>query len=191
MKGAKGGRARALLTLDKMLAKHANQSLLAVELQKDFRENPVRFFKTIIMPLLPHEARLAVEQSGVVGWKSLVGDAGQTQDGLLGARAAAIQEVVPGETAGLPPLRYSSRKISTVMDGNMPMNAASEPWHLDPTRVVSPTTKPPAKGKVRRWQGKPQHRNCHRDIIHRGVYGHGVRRHPGQRHATTGTPPEG
>jgi hypothetical protein len=72
MKSAKGGRARALLTLDRMLAKHANQVKLAVELEKDFRENPVRFFKTIIMPLLPHEARLAVEQAGVVGWRSLV-----------------------------------------------------------------------------------------------------------------------
>ena len=74
MKSAKGGRARALLTLDRMLAKHANQVKLAVELEKDFRENPVRFFKTIIMPLLPHEARVAVEQAGVVEWRSLVSD---------------------------------------------------------------------------------------------------------------------
>src|ERR1035437_7577132 len=58
-KGAKGGRSRALVTLDKMLAKHANQIALSRALEVELRKESVRFFRTIIMPLLPRESRLA------------------------------------------------------------------------------------------------------------------------------------
>ena len=90
-----------MLTLDRMLAKHANQVMLSVELEKDFRENPVRFFKTIIMPLLPHEARLAFEQVGVVGWKSLLGDGGQNQGGVRGENALPVRNAISMQGGGL------------------------------------------------------------------------------------------
>jgi len=60
------------MTLDRMLAKPANQTCLAQALEVELRKDPVRFFRSIIMPLLPHESRTAVEQAGVVGWRSLV-----------------------------------------------------------------------------------------------------------------------
>jgi len=54
-------------------------------MEKEFKKDPVRFFRTMIMPLLPREARLEFEHDGVVKWKSLVGgveDGGQrTVDG--------------------------------------------------------------------------------------------------------------
>ena len=90
VKGSKGGRSLALLTLDRMLAKQSNQAKLAEDLEKEFRANPVRFFKSIIMPLLPREARLAVEQSGVVGWRSLVS-----------ARISGVGLACEGEDGGL------------------------------------------------------------------------------------------
>ena len=47
-RGAKGGRSRALMTLDKMLAKHANQIALSRALEVELRKEPVRFFRTIM-----------------------------------------------------------------------------------------------------------------------------------------------
>jgi hypothetical protein len=42
----------------------------------------VRFFKTVIMPLLPREAKLSIDRDGVIQWRSLIGaggdDAGPT-----------------------------------------------------------------------------------------------------------------
>ena len=70
--GVRGGRTHALMTLDRMLAKPANQAFLAKALEEELRKNPLRFFRSIIMPLIPHETRTAIEQAGVVGWRSLV-----------------------------------------------------------------------------------------------------------------------
>ena len=85
-KGAGGGRTLALANLDKMLARPRNQGLLIRAMEREFKKDPVRFFRTMIMPLLPREARLEFEHDGVVKWKSLVGggpvDSGQlTVDG--------------------------------------------------------------------------------------------------------------
>ncbi len=71
-KGSCGGRVQALSALDAMLAKRRNQQALVRALEEDFIRNPVRFFKTVVMPLLPKESKLSVEREGVVGWKSLV-----------------------------------------------------------------------------------------------------------------------
>lgn len=73
-KGAGGGRTLALANLDKMLARPRNQGLLIRAMEKEFKKDPVRFFRTMIMPLLPREARLEFEHDGVVKWKSLVGE---------------------------------------------------------------------------------------------------------------------
>ncbi len=60
------------MALDAMLAKKKNQRALLDALESELTANPVRFFKTVIMPLLPREARLSLENDGVVAWKSLL-----------------------------------------------------------------------------------------------------------------------
>lgn len=73
-KGSVGGRARALMILDSMLAEEANLTKLRDALQVNFDKNPVHFFRQIIMPLVPHEAVLKMVDSTptVVRWTSLL-----------------------------------------------------------------------------------------------------------------------
>jgi len=76
----------ALASLDTLLAKKKNQKALMAALEKDLLKDPVRFFKTVIMPLLPREAKLSFDHDGVIQWKSLlggdpVGDPADTTDG--------------------------------------------------------------------------------------------------------------
>ena len=71
-KGSGGARAQALFLLDEMLARKANKRALLTALQKEFSKSPIEFFKTIVMPLLPKEAKLAVAGDGVIEWKSLL-----------------------------------------------------------------------------------------------------------------------
>lgn len=70
-KGALGGRARALAGLDKMLAQRKNVDVLVKALEEEFRADPVRFFKTVVMPLLPKESKVDVG-GGIVRWQSLL-----------------------------------------------------------------------------------------------------------------------
>ena len=72
-KGSYGGRILALASLDKMMARKKNQNALIRALEKDFKTNPIRFFKTVIMPLLPRESKLSFDQEGVIQWRSLLG----------------------------------------------------------------------------------------------------------------------
>ena len=53
------GRQLALQALDTMLARAENVKSLMEALQTAFNENPVHFFRTIIMPLLPRQAVLS------------------------------------------------------------------------------------------------------------------------------------
>jgi hypothetical protein len=74
-KGSYGGRIMALAGLDKLLARKKNQRALITALEKDLQANPVRFFRTVIMPLLPRESKLSFDHEGVIQWRSLVGSA--------------------------------------------------------------------------------------------------------------------
>ena len=78
-KGSYGGRIQALASLDKLLARKANQKALIQALEADLRADPVRFFKTVIMPLLPRESRLAFDHEGVIEWRSLLGSVADGQ----------------------------------------------------------------------------------------------------------------
>ena len=81
-KGSSGGRVQALAALDVMLGKKKNQRALVKALQDEFMGDPVRFFKTVIMPLLPREAKLSFDHDGVIRWQSLLGpDAEQRDEG--------------------------------------------------------------------------------------------------------------
>jgi len=62
------GRTKALKILDQMLGTEQNQTILRQAMQTAFRKNPMQFFRTIVMPLLPKEARLGLESEGRVLW---------------------------------------------------------------------------------------------------------------------------
>ena len=79
-KGSYGGRIQALAGLDQLLAKKKNQRALINALEADLHKNPVLFFKTVIMPLLPREAKLSVDHAGVIEWRSLIGAGEQEPD---------------------------------------------------------------------------------------------------------------
>ena len=61
----------ALDTLDEMLADETTMQTLRDGLHKSLERDPVWFFRRIIMPLLPKEASLQIENDGVVSWLSL------------------------------------------------------------------------------------------------------------------------
>ena len=73
-KGSYGGRIQALMELDRILAQCSNKKMLSKALQEEFRADPSKFFKNVVMPLLPRESKLAVDRDGIVEWKSLLGD---------------------------------------------------------------------------------------------------------------------
>ena len=68
-KGSYGGRMQALQLLDKILGKRKSQRGLTEALEEELSKHPLSFFKTIVMPLLPKESKLAVETDGIVEWK--------------------------------------------------------------------------------------------------------------------------
>lgn len=70
-KGRVGGRAMALQTLDAMLGEERNQENLRHALQANFDNDPVKFFKQIIMPLLPTEVKMKLGEEGGFSWMSL------------------------------------------------------------------------------------------------------------------------
>ena len=71
-KGSYGGRIQALALLDRLMARSKNKKLLVADLQKEFEKSPSRFFKTVIIPLLPKESKVAVDHEGVIEWRSLL-----------------------------------------------------------------------------------------------------------------------
>jgi hypothetical protein len=72
-KGGYGGRVQALQGLDLMVARKKNHRCLIKALERDLRADPIRFFKSVIMPLMPREARLSLSRDGVIKWQSLLG----------------------------------------------------------------------------------------------------------------------
>jgi hypothetical protein len=70
-KGKVGGRAAALLELDSMMATTENRLVLRKALQEHFLADPVRFFKQIIMPLLPTEVKMKLVEEGAISWVRL------------------------------------------------------------------------------------------------------------------------
>ena len=77
-----------------MLARPRNQGLLIRAMEREFKKDPVRFFRTMIMPLLPREARVELGHEGVIQWKSLMGGVaaggeGQRVEGAIAAKERA------------------------------------------------------------------------------------------------------
>lgn len=85
-KGSCGGRIQALAVLDRILAKSKNKTMLEEELEKEFSANPVRFFKTLVMPLMPKESKVDVGHDGIVLWRNLLGQDVRAED--VGGKAS-------------------------------------------------------------------------------------------------------
>jgi len=71
-RGSQGGRAKALTLLDQIIGEEENLQRLEQALRENFLADPFRFFKTIIMPLLPSEATNKIDLGPrVFSWTSL------------------------------------------------------------------------------------------------------------------------
>ncbi len=71
-KGSISGRSLALAALDELLSEQSTQAQLKEALEKSLRENPVKFFKEIVMPLLPRHAVLDLAPQGPIQWRGLL-----------------------------------------------------------------------------------------------------------------------
>jgi len=58
--GSVSGRREALRVLDSVLADADIQATLETAIRAAFNKNPVAFFKSIVMPLLPAETKLSI-----------------------------------------------------------------------------------------------------------------------------------
>ena len=96
-KGSSGGRVQALAALDVMLAKKKNQRALVKALESELLGDPVRFFKTIIMPLLPREAKLSFDHDGAIRWQSLL-----TTTSREDPKRDGVGEETEADVSGLP-----------------------------------------------------------------------------------------
>ena len=90
--GYKCGRARALATLDSLFEEEGTQARLKAALREAFEKNPVKFFRQILMPLMPQNVKLELQQSGPMVWKGLVEQMDE----------AARNEVLEGEVVEVP-----------------------------------------------------------------------------------------
>jgi hypothetical protein len=70
-KGRVGGRAKALLLLDSILGEDEVQNRMASELREAIMDDPVKFFRQIIMPLLPQEIKMKLGEEGAISWVRL------------------------------------------------------------------------------------------------------------------------
>ena len=100
-KGSYGGRIKALAALDRMLGKKKNQTVLMKALEKEFLNSPVRFFRTIVMPLLPRESKLKFDREGVIEWRSLVGASADSEQ-LAGGSGQSSRPLPGGSEQDVP-----------------------------------------------------------------------------------------
>lgn len=71
--GSGSGRSKILSALDNLLSEQSTLDEMRAAFEVELKKNPVRFFRDIIMPLLPREAvsRIMTESPGTIVWKSL------------------------------------------------------------------------------------------------------------------------
>ena len=140
-KGSCGGRAKALQILDAMLSKADIQEELGKALEVTFRKNPVRFFRQIIMPLLPNETRLRLDAEGIVQWQSLltIGPTEPSSRSIQADASGSEPSAVAGDSerpCALP------ENCSTAVAEKLPATTAGL---LQPTTSPSAGSKPSAR----------------------------------------------
>ena len=112
-KGSYGGRMQVLASLDTLLAKHKSKKGLIKALAKELETNPIGFFKTIVMPLLPRESKLSVDGESVLEWKSLV-EVGKEHRpaALVEARRLQVEGPTPDFSSGAEVARLKVEALS-------------------------------------------------------------------------------
>ena len=70
-KGAKSGRMQALGELDALLKETGTLETLREGFQKKLEQDPVWFFRRIVMPLLPKDATVQFDNKGAIQWVRL------------------------------------------------------------------------------------------------------------------------
>lgn len=71
---------QTLASMDRMLAKAQNKKQLDREMEEEFQKGAMKFFRTYVMPLLPKESKVAVENDGIVMWRNLLGQDVRAED---------------------------------------------------------------------------------------------------------------
>ena len=71
-RGSYGGRTLALRTLDEVLAEEESLQRMRDALRAHLHKEPVRFFKDIIMPLIPKHAVVDAGEERTIRWVSLL-----------------------------------------------------------------------------------------------------------------------
>ena len=87
--------------LDKLVAKKKNQKALIEALERNLQADPVAFFKSVIMPLLPKESKLSVDHDGVIEWRSLLGASNKEGGEVPAVGPAAHGGASRGEDGGI------------------------------------------------------------------------------------------
>lgn len=70
-KGSIGGRAKALILLDKIIAEEEVQERIGDAIREAVMADPMKFFRQIIMPLLPTEVKMKLVEEGAISWVRL------------------------------------------------------------------------------------------------------------------------
>ena len=67
-KGSLGGRAKALLLLDKIVGEECVQAAIAKAMRDAVMADPMKFFRQVIMPLLPQDVKVKLGEEGARSW---------------------------------------------------------------------------------------------------------------------------
>jgi len=71
-KGTYGGRIKALAVLDEVMAQTPSRKALKAAMEAEFFADPMKFFKSVIMPLLPRDGKMNYNHDVVIQWQSLL-----------------------------------------------------------------------------------------------------------------------
>ena len=66
------GRSQVFAMLDRLLADAKCQQAIKAALAAECQEYPLRFFRTVVMPLLPRDVKLSEERGLAFQWRSLL-----------------------------------------------------------------------------------------------------------------------
>ena len=105
-----------MATLDVIMSRNRNKRKLEKALEAEFERDPIRFFKSILMPLMPREAKVACEHGGVVRWQTLLG-ATVTKADIEGRRKLSAGHRGAGGTLRLPAAGVGSSEQGAVGSG--------------------------------------------------------------------------
>lgn len=71
-RGSQGGRTKALALLDQIIGEEAVQVRIGEAMRQAIMDDPMKFFRQIVMPLLPAESKHEITTAAASPWVSLV-----------------------------------------------------------------------------------------------------------------------